>query len=81
MILTKDKIKEDSIVFIDNNAEPVENCKKYFAVITYMDFSSVFYRNIYAVDRAQAFRETLHYVGVLENYNFISGITVNECES
>ena len=80
MIMPENKIKENKIVHFYNDAEPLDNCTKYYACVWFTDGSCMFYNYIYAKDRAQAFYKALNHFADNETLNYVSSVSITEVD-
>lgn len=78
MIQSDKKIKENKVVHVYNDAEPIEGCTQFYAVIWFSDHSGMFYSYIYAKDRAEAFNKALDYLTSSKSIDFVDSIAIND---
>ena len=80
MIQPDKKIKESKVVHFYNDAEPLDNCTKYYACVWFTDGSCMFYSYIYAKDRTQAFHNVLNHFADNEMLNYVSSVSITEVD-
>lgn len=78
MIQSDKKVKENKVVHIYNDAEPIEGCTKFYACIWFTDHSGMFYSYIYAKDRAEAFNKAVEYLTSTKSINYVDSISISD---